>query len=136
MTERLATPDSAIDGAYGLPLSSAILFPASLASKKDVVVSSWKLVRTPLWPDPEGQAIIFENFPGCAGAGIGPPLICRSWVSEEFAIRTVANPWNWLYAMPVESDGSSLSVLSEVDKGIVIAGRRFPGREPRWRANC
>jgi hypothetical protein len=113
--------DSAIDSAYDLPLCSAIRFPASLMPKKDIVVSSRQSMRTPLWPELEGEAMVFEDFPWCAGCAIGPPLICRSWVSEASAILPPANPWNRLLAMPVELYDSSLSVFSQVGKGVVIA---------------
>ena len=55
-----------------------------------------------------------------AGCAISPPLICRSWVSEASAILPPANPWNWLLAMPVESDDSNLRG-SQAGKGAVIA---------------
>jgi hypothetical protein len=115
--------DSAIDGACDPLLCSTILFPASLMPKKDIVVSSRQSMRTPFWPDLEGEAMIFEDFVWCAGCAIGPPLICRSWVSEASAILPPANPWDWLFAMPVESDNSSLSVFSQVGKGVVIASQ-------------
>jgi hypothetical protein len=107
------------DAVHILPVRSAILFPASLMPKKDIVVSSRQTLRTPFWPDLEGEAMTFENFLWCAGWAIGPPLICRSWVSEASAIPPPANPWNWLLAMPVELDDSSFRAFSPVDKGIV-----------------
>ena len=78
-------------------------------------------MRTPFCPDLEGEAIIFEDFLWGAHGAITPSLIRRSWVSEEFAIRAVANPWNWILTMTVESDDPSSSVFSEVGKGVVIA---------------
>jgi hypothetical protein len=89
--------------------------------KTDIVVSSRQLVRTPFCPDLEGEAIIFEDFPRCTGYAIGPPLVCRSRVSEISSMRPPSNPLNWPFAMPVESDDSSLSVFSQVGKGVVIA---------------
>lgn len=61
----------------------------------------------------------FEDFRGPGGCAIGPPLICRSWVSEAFAIVATANPWDWLLAVPVELDDSSFRAFSQVHKGIV-----------------
>jgi hypothetical protein len=40
---------------------------------------------TPFWPDLEGDAVMFEDLPGCIGRAIGPPLIGRSRVSEASA---------------------------------------------------
>ena len=54
--------DSAIDSTYGLPLRSAILFPASLMPKNDIVISSRQSMRTPFSPDLEGEAMVFEDF--------------------------------------------------------------------------
>jgi hypothetical protein len=76
-------------------------------------------MRTPLWPDVEGEAMIFEDFLWRAGCAIGPPLICRSWVFEASAILPPANPWNWLLAMPVKLDDSSFRAFSQVDQDIV-----------------
>jgi hypothetical protein len=64
--------------------------------------------------------MIFDDLLDCGDCAIRPPLICRSWVSEASAILPPVNPWNWLLAMPVESDDSSLSG-SQVGKGAVIA---------------
>ena len=111
--------DLTIDAALVLSLRSAILFPTSLVPKKDVVVNGRKSMRTPLSSDFEGNAMIFEDFPGCTGRAIGPSLICGSWVSEASAVLPPANPWNWLLAMPVELDDSSFLALSQVDIGIV-----------------
>jgi hypothetical protein len=106
---------SAIDGAYDLSLRSAMLFPTSSVPEKDVVVSGRQSMRTPLSSDFEGNAMIFEDLPGCAGRAIGPSLICGSWVSEASAVLPPANPWNWLLAMPVELDESSSRTLSQVN---------------------
>ena len=103
------------DAVHILPVRSAILFPVSLILEKDVIVTGRQSVRIPRWPDLERDAVTFENLPGC----IGPPLICRSWVSEASAILPPANPWNWLLAMPVELDDSSFRAFSQVDQGIV-----------------
>ena len=96
--------DSAIDGAYGFPLRSAIFFPVSLMPKKDIVVSSRQPMRTPFWPDLEGEAMIFEHFPGCDGGAISPPLICRSWVSGEPVIPPPANSGDRLFAISIKLD--------------------------------
>ena len=112
--------DLAIDGALVLSLRSAILFPTSLVPKKDVVVSGRQSMRTSLSSDFEGNAIIFEDFPGCTGCAIGPPLACCSWVSKASAILPPANPWNRFLAMPVKLDHSSFSAFNQLDKNVTI----------------
>jgi hypothetical protein len=77
-------------------------------------------MRTPLSSDFEGNAIIFEHFPGCTGRAIGPPLTRCSWVSEASAVLPPANPWNRLFAMPVELDDSSFSAFYQLDKNVTI----------------
>jgi hypothetical protein len=79
------------DAVHILPLRSAILFPVSLILEKDVIVSGRQSVRIPLWPDLVGDAVIFEDLPGCIRWAIGTPLIGRSWVSEASAILPPAN---------------------------------------------
>jgi hypothetical protein len=104
--------DLAIDAAGVLALGAAMLFPASLISKKDIVVSSWQSMPTPFWPDLEGDAMIFENLPGCIGCAMGPPLISRSRVSEASAILPSANPGNRFLAMTIESNESRLDAIN------------------------
>ena len=104
--------DSAIDAALVLSLRSAILFPTSLVPKKDVVVSGRQSMRTPLSSDLEGNAMIFEDFPGCTGCAIGPSLIRRSWVPEASAILPPANPRNRFLAMAVELNKSTFNRFS------------------------
>jgi hypothetical protein len=116
--------DSAIDAALVLSLRSAILFPTSLVQKKDVVVSGRQSMRTPLSSDLEGNAMIFEDFPGCSGCAIGPSLICRSWVPEASAVLPPANPWNRSLAISIKLDGSSFSAFYQLDKNVTT---EFPG---------
>ena len=103
--------DSTIDAIGILALGYTMLLPASLIPKKDVVVSGWQSMPTPLWPDLEGNAMIFEDLP-LFGRAIGPPLIGRSWVSEASAILPPANPWNRFLAMAIESNESSSKAFS------------------------
>jgi hypothetical protein len=49
---------------------------------------------TPFWPNLEGEAVMFENLPGCIGRAIDPPLIGRSRVSEASAILPAADAGN------------------------------------------
>jgi hypothetical protein len=114
--------DSAIDAAGVLALDATMLFPASLISKIDIVVSSRQSMPTPLWPDFEGDAVIFENLPGCIGWAIGPPLIGRSWVSEASPIFPAADPWHRFLPMAIESNESSSNAFSYV---VMIAFRAF-----------
>jgi hypothetical protein len=74
---------------------------------------------TPLWPDLEGDAAIFENLPGYIRWAIGPPLIGRSWVSEASAILPPANPWHRFLAMAIESNESSSKAFSQIDEDVV-----------------
>jgi hypothetical protein len=111
--------DSPIDAAGVLALGATMLFPTSLISKKDIVVSSWQSMPTPFWPDLEGDAAIFEDLPGCLGRPIGPPLIGRSWVSEASAILPAANPGNRFLAMEIESNESSSKAFSQIDEDVV-----------------
>ena len=113
--------DSAIDAICVLPPGSAMLLPRPLMPKKAIVVNSWQSMPTPFWPDFEGDAVMFENLPGCIRWAIGPPLISRSWVSEASAILPPANPRNRFLPMAVESDDSNLRVFSQVGKGVIIA---------------
>jgi hypothetical protein len=112
--------DSAIDAALALSLRPAILFPASLAPKKDVVISGRQSMRTPLSSDLEDNAKIIEDFPGCTGCAIVPSLIRRSWVPEASAILPPVNPWNRLLAIPIKLDDSSFSAFQQVDKDVVV----------------
>lgn len=73
--------DSAIDAICVLPLGSTMLLPCLLIAKKDIVVGGRYSMPTPLWPDLEGDAAIFEDLPSCIRWAIGPPLIGRSWVA-------------------------------------------------------
>jgi hypothetical protein len=103
--------DSTIDGAYDLWLCFAILFPASLVTMKDVVVSSRQSMQTPLSSDLEGNTMVLEDFPRCTGCAIDPSLICRSWVSEAFAILPPSDSWNRLLAISIKLDDSSSSAF-------------------------
>jgi hypothetical protein len=67
---------------------------------------------TPFWPDLEGDAVMFENLPGCIGWAIGPPLIGCSWVPEASAILPPANSWYRLLSMAVELNKSALNRFS------------------------
>jgi hypothetical protein len=67
---------------------------------------------SPLWPDLEGDAVIFENLTRCIGRAIGPPLIGRSWVSEASSILPAADPGNRFLAMAIESNESSSKAFS------------------------
>ena len=67
---------------------------------------------TPLGPDLEGDAVIFENLPGCIDWAIGLSLIGRFWVSEASAILPPANPWHRFLAMAIESNESSSKAFS------------------------
>ena len=67
---------------------------------------------TPLWPDLKGDALMFENLPGCIGRAIGPPLIGRSSVSEASPIFPAADPGNRFLAMAIESNESSSKAFS------------------------
>jgi hypothetical protein len=104
--------DSTADAICILALGYTMLLPASLIAKKDVVVSSWQSMPTPLWPDLEGDAAIFEDLPGCIAWAIGPPLIGRSWVSEASPIFPAADPGNRFLAMAIESNESSSNAFS------------------------
>ena len=104
--------DPAIDAAGVLALGATILLPASLTSKKDIVVSGWQSMPTPFWPVLEGDVAIFEDLPPCIGRAIGPPLIGRSWVSEASAIFPAADPGNRFLAMAIESNESSSKAFS------------------------
>ena len=104
--------DSTIDAIGVLELGSTVLLPASLMLKKDIVVGGRYSVPTPLWPDLEGNAVVFEDFPGCTGCAIGPPLIGRSRVSEASAILRSAYPRNRFLAMTVELNKSSSKAFS------------------------
>ena len=104
--------DSAIDAAGVLALGATMLFPASLISKKDIVVSSWQSMPTPFWPDLEGDTAIFKDLPGCIGCAIGPPLISHSRVSEASPIFPAADPGNRFLAMAIESNESTSKAFS------------------------
>jgi hypothetical protein len=66
---------------------------------------------TPLWPNLEGDPMIFEDLPDCTGA-IGPQLIGRSRVSEASPIFPPADPGNRFLAMAIESNESSSKAFS------------------------
>jgi hypothetical protein len=103
--------DSTINAGLVLSLRSAILFPTSLIPKKDVVVSGRQSMRTPLSSDIEANAKIIEDFPGCTGCAIGPPLICRSWVPKASAGSMPPNPWNRFLAISIKLDDSRASAF-------------------------
>ena len=67
---------------------------------------------TPFWPDLEGDAVTFENLPGCIGRAIGPALIGRSWVSEASPIFPAVDPGNRFLAKAIESNESSSKAFS------------------------
>ena len=75
---------------------------------------------TPFWPHLEGDAVLFENLPGCIAWAIAPPLIGRSWVSEASAIFPAANPWHRFLPMAIESNEPSSNAFSYVDKDVVM----------------
>jgi hypothetical protein len=116
---RRGAVDSAVDAASGLSLGSAMLFPASLIPKNEIVVNVRQHMRISFLPEFEGEAVRFENFFGRLGAEVSPPLIRCSRAPEQSAIPRPANPWNRFLAMPIRLNGSSSDAFSQIDKGVV-----------------
>jgi hypothetical protein len=104
--------DSAVDAASGLSLCSAMLFPASLIPKNEIVVSVGQHMRTSFLPEFEGDAMRFEDFFCRLSAEASPPLIRCSRAPEQSAILRPASPWNWLLAMAVKLNDSGSDAFS------------------------
>jgi hypothetical protein len=104
--------DSAIDAACGLSLCSAMLFPASLIPKDEIVVNVRQHMRISFLPEFEGDAMRFEDFFCRLVAEVSPPLIRCSRAPEQSAILRPASPWNWLLAMAVKLNDSGSDAFS------------------------
>ena len=113
--------DSAVDAASGLSLCSAMLFPASLIPKKEIVVNVRQQMRVSFLPELEGGAVGFEDLFCRLGAEVSSSLIRCSRAPEQSAILRPASPWNWLLAMPIKLDVCSSDAFVQIDKGVVTA---------------
>jgi len=110
----------AVDAACVLSLCSAMLFPASLIPKGQIVMSVGQQMRISSLPEFEGEAVRFEDF-FCLAAEVSPPLIRCSRAPEQSAIPRPANPWNRLPAMPIKLNDSNSDAFSQVEKGLGTA---------------
>ena len=115
--------EPAVDAACGLSLCSAMLFPASLIPKNEIVVNVRQHMRISFLPEFEGEALRFEDLFCRLGAEVSPSLIRCSRAPEQSAVLRSANPWNRLLAMPIKLNDSSSDAFSRIDKGVVTAVR-------------
>ena len=113
--------DSAVDAASGLSLCSAMLLPASLIPKKEIVVTVGQQIRISFLPEFEGDVVRFENFFGRLVARVSPPLIRCSRAPEQSAILRPASPRNWLLAVPIKLNDSGSDAFSQIDEGVGTA---------------
>jgi hypothetical protein len=113
--------DSAIDAACGLSLCSAMLFPASLIPKDEIVVNVRQHMRISFLPEFEGEAVRFEDFFCRLVAEVSPPLIRCPRTPEQSAIVRPANPWNRFLPIPIKLNDSSSDAFSQIDKGVGTA---------------